>query len=437
MAIRSLVLAYDCNPDWPSLPVVAFKACRALAQVTPTVVATHVRNRPAIERDKIPGAEVVYLDNEYLASPLHKLAKFLRGGTSVAWTLDIAMTYPSYVAFEWEVWKHFRKELKTGGFDVVHRITPMTPTIPSPLAKWSKVPFVLGPINGGLKWPKAFTSELIREREWMTYLRGAYRWLPYYRSTYKRSAAILAAFAHTIADLPAATAPRTIDFPEVGIDATLFADRGREPRSGPMTVLYAGRLVPYKCPDVVVAAFAASPKLREHRLIVVGGGPEQPRLEEIIRENKLENCVQLLGQVPQARVGQLMQEADIFAFPSIRELGAGVIVEAMAAGLPCVVVDYGAPGTLVGPDRGVVVPLGPKEQLVKEFAGALESLVVDRERVQRLGAAANKHALTEYSWEAKAQKTLEVYRWVIGERKDRPRFESGAAPAEKLAAVGG
>jgi glycosyltransferase involved in cell wall biosynthesis len=421
--MRILLLAHDCNPDWPSLPIVAFKACRALAKIAQVVVVTHIRNRTNIDRDGIPGAEIVYLDNEYLASPLYKVAKVLRGGTAVAWTLDVALGYPGYLAFEWEAWKHFRQELKQRAFDVVHRLTPMSPTIPSPLAKWSPVPFVIGPLNGGLRWPKAFLGELHREREWLSYVRAGYRIMPYYRSTYRRSAAVLAAFSHTIADLPAAALPHTIDFPEVGIDPTLFADKGRQLRSGPMTMLYVGRLVPYKCPDVAVSAFAANPALRQHRLLIVGSGPEQPRLEQIIRDNKLEGCVELLGQRTQAEVGKLMQEADLFAFPSIRELGAGVVVEAMASGLACVVVDYGAPGALVGRERGVAVPLGTKEQLVQEFARALEALAGDPQRVLRLSKAASQYALTEYSWEAKARKTLEVYEWAAGRRDAKPVFE--------------
>jgi glycosyltransferase involved in cell wall biosynthesis len=429
--MRVLLLAYDCNPDWPSLPVVAFKQCRALAKVAEVVLATHVRNRPNIDRDQVPGAEVVYLDNEYLASPLHKAAKFLRGGTAVGWTIDVAMGYPAYLAFEWEVWKKFRQALKTGGFDVVHRLTPMSPTIPSPLSSWSKVPFVLGPINGGLKWPQDFKSELHREKEWLTYVRKAYRWLPYSRSTYRRSAAILAGFAHTIADLPAWCHDRTIDFPEVGFDASVFAaEKPRKARSGPMTILCVGRLVPLKCTDVVVSAFATSPALQQHRLKVVGGGPEMARLEQIVRENKLEECVELAGQRSQAEVGKIMREADIFAFPSIRELGAGVLVEAMAAGLTCVVVDHGAPGTLLGENRGIVLPLAPKEKLVRNYAHVLEALVNDPERVMRLGNAANRYALKEYAWPAKASKLLEVYRWVTGQRGTKPTYECPKPMAE-------
>src|SRR5206468_2997884 len=104
------------------------------------------------------------------------------------------------------VWKRYRSEIEEKRFDIVHRLTPMSPTLPSPMASWSRrsgVPFVLGPLNGGLKWPTEYRAELAREREWMSYLREAYRYLPYRKSTYADSSAILSAFAHTASDIGA------------------------------------------------------------------------------------------------------------------------------------------------------------------------------------------------------------------------------------------
>ena len=102
-------------------------------------------------------------------------------------------------------------------------------------------------------------------------------------------------------------------------------------------------------------------------------------------------------------VASLMRQADIFAFPSIRELGAGVVVEAMACGLACVVVDYGAPAVLISEERGVKVPLGDREQLVRHFGDVLERLVADPLTTARLGGSAREHALQFYSWDTKAE----------------------------------
>jgi glycosyltransferase involved in cell wall biosynthesis len=420
--MRVLLLADDCNPNWPSLPVVGYKACRAIGDQVEAVVVTHVRNRAAIAETGMGRCRVEYVDNEYLAAPLYRLSRLLRGGDAVGWTTNVALAYPSYLAFEYEVWKRYRVDLSRGKFDLIHRVTPMSPTIPSPLAEWSEVPFVIGPLNGGLRWPNGFANELVREREWLVPLRKACRSLPYHRATYRKAAAILAAFPHTLDDLPPNSRPRIIPFPEVGIDPELFFGSPRQATEGPVNFVFVGRLVPYKCPDVAVLAFARSPALQRHRLTIVGDGPERPRLEALVRENRLNACVTFLGSCPQTAVGGVMRRADVFVFPSIRELGAGVVVEAMASGLACVVVDYGAPGDLIAPDRGVKVPLGTKRDLIDRFAESMTSLAADRERTARLGSSARDYALTHFTWVEKARKTLEVYRWALHQRTVAPSF---------------
>ncbi len=419
--MRLLLVADDCNPQWPSLPVVGYQTCRSLAELHDVTVATQIRNRPNIETAGFGKAKVVYIDSEYIAKPINAIAKWARGGTSTGWTTNIALNYPAYVCFEWEVWKRFRADLDSGRFDIVQRITPMSPTLPSPLASWSPVPFVLGPLNGGLAWPRAYYGELRREREWMTFVRDACKLAPYHRTTYARSAAILAAFPHTIADLPIKMHGRVIDFPEVGFDPATFYPKER-PASESLTFLFAGRLVPYKCADVVVEAFGRDPLLRKHKLLIVGDGPERPLLESIIRKHQLQDCVQMLGWKTQPEVADLLRTADVFAFPSIRELGAGVVVEAMACGMACLVVDYGGPGGLIHDGIGIKVPLQEKEKMIDDYAAGMVKLAADVPAARAMGVAASRFAFEEYSWLRKAEKYTKVYEWVLGRRKDKPAF---------------
>jgi glycosyltransferase involved in cell wall biosynthesis len=422
--MRVLLLADDCNPQLPSLPVVGYKLCRALGDRVEATVATQIRNRNAIDQAGFGACQVEYLDNSYIANPLFKFNRRIQGGQVVSWTTTMALKYPSTLAFEHEAWKRFGGDLKAGRFDLVHRVTPMSPTLPSPMARWSPVPFVLGPLNGGLRWPAQFRSELAKEREWLTYVRGAYRWLPYYGSTYRRSAAVLAGFDHTIADLPRSAQGRTINFAEVGYDPSLFGSSPRVPRrpGERLTLLYAGRLVPYKCPDVAIRVMAASPSLRRHRLRIVGDGHERPRLEAMVAEHGLSDCVEFVGKLDQAGVGREMRQADIFLFPTIRELGAGALVEAMACGLACAVVDYGAPASLIDASRGIKVPLGTKDEITQSLVSALEPLVEDPTRVAALGESARSYVETYYTWAARASFIIEVYRWVLGQRPDQPVF---------------
>jgi glycosyltransferase involved in cell wall biosynthesis len=420
--MRVLILADSCNPDRASLPVVGYKAALALADVCDVSLATHVRNRESLERTGCGSSEITYIDNEYIAKPMYRLGTLMRGGKSVGWTTAMAMSYLPYIAFEREVWRVFGKRIKSGEFDVVHRLTPMSPTLPSWIAGRGGVPFVLGPLNGGLKWPTQFRSELNREREWLTWLRGIYRLLPYRRRSYRKAACIIAAFRHTKDDLPTWCRDRVVELPEVGVDPEIFRPRVAT-ESDRLAFTFVGRLVPYKCADVAVTAFAQSEVLRRHRLIIVGDGPDRPLIERLVRENNLQDVVELRGWVDQRSVGDVLAASDVFVFPSIRELGAGVVVEAMAASLPSVVVDYGGPGGLINAECGMKVQLGSKESIAAQFRVDLEKLATDSELRGRLGRAARQRVEQHLTWRAKALQTLEVYRWVAGQRPDKPRFE--------------
>ena len=412
---RVLITADDCNPEWPSLPVVGWKYARAIAAECDVTLATHVRNRENIEKIRPEGLDVRYLDTEYVAAPMHRLALLLRGGNEVAWSANMMMNWLPYLAFEREVWKAFRGALRAGEYDLVHRVTPMSPTLPSPMAGWSPVPFVMGPLNGNLPWPEAFRAEQAREREGLRRLRGLYKLLPYARSA-RRAACVLAAFEHTVADLKGVDPAKIVMMPEIGFDPEIFhPPAGPRPseRDGRLRFLFAGRLVPYKLPEAAVRAFALSPELRRHVLHVVGDGPEAPRLKALVEEHGLQDCVVFEGRLSQAEVAARMRESDVFVFPSIRELGAGVVIEAMACGMLCVVADYGAPGALAAQGRGLAVPMAPLEALTESLARALERAAADPEDRLRRAAAGRAHAEALYPWAVKGARTRALFAAVL------------------------
>lgn len=415
-----LLLADDCNPEWPSLPIVGYKYALALGRVARVVVATHVRNRENIEKAGPAGVEFVYLDNERVAAPMYRLATWLRGGSEVAWSTNMIMQYLPYLAFEREAWKHFRADLGAGAFDLVHRITPMTPTLPSYIAGKLSVPFVLGPLNGNLPWPAEFRSEQKRERERLRALRDVAKHLPYARKTFRRAALVLAGFEHTMRELRPLAPGRVVNFPEIGYDPTIFhADRERPAFSGPgpFRFLFAGRLVPYKLPDVAVLAFADAPELAGHSLHVVGDGPEMERLRQIVAECGLQDRVHFEGRRNQSELAGMMRDFDGFVFPSIRELGAGVVIEAMACGMACFVADYGAPGHLAGRGRGATVPIRDHAGYVGQFRKALAAAVSDPARVAALAVAGQAYAERLYPWDRKASETMLYYRDVLAGRQ--------------------
>jgi glycosyltransferase involved in cell wall biosynthesis len=331
---------------------------------------------------------------------------------------------PLFLEFERRAFRRFESELKSGRFDIVHRLTPLSSALPSPIASWSPVPFVIGPVNGGLPYPKEFQREMWQEREWLRYVRGLVRYLPYVRSTYKNAAAVLASGQHTRDRLPIRDPRKVFHFTEVGFDPNSFEPATRHQAGEQLKFIFVGRLVPFKCPRIAISAFGSSPILRRHRLVIVGDGPDRGALEGLISSLGLENTVELTGGLSHKGVAARMRSSDVFVFPSIREAGGSVIAEAMACGLPSVIADYGGPGEMLPPECGIKIPLASADEMIVEFRRALEELAADHDRRERMGAAAIAAIQNNFTWDAKARMIYEVYRWVLGECRDKPDLYS-------------
>ena len=423
---RPLIVAEAANPEWVSVPLVGWSLARALQQRTGGHIVTQIRNRDAILRAGLTeGTDFTVIDSEALARPMWKLASVLRMGSGKGWTTATAISSLVYPYFERLVWTTFRDRLKAGEFDLVHRITPLSPTANSSLAPRCDrigVPFVLGPLNGGVPWPAAFDAERRREKEWLSYVRGAYRALPGRGAMLRRSAAILAGSRHTESEIPALHRERVVYMPENGIDTSRFDRMARPAGQAPLRACFLGRLVPYKGPDMALCA--AAPLLADGRLRldVVGDGPMGDALRRQAHDAGLAEAVTFHGAVPHQRVQDILADCDVLLFPSIREFGGGVVLEAMAVGVVPLVVDYAGPGELVDGSTGFKVALGERNEIVARLRTALEALCADPGQLPVLAAAGRDRVRDLFTWEAKAAQVCEVYDWVTGRRPDKPVF---------------
>ncbi|MCX4243505.1 glycosyltransferase family 4 protein [Paraliomyxa miuraensis] len=423
--IKALLLAEAANPDWTSVPLVGWSHARALFDVVDAHLVTQVRNVEAIEKaGLVRGRELTAIDSEAVASPLFKAMELVRKVTGLGWTFETAMGLLPYYYYEARLWRRFGPEIRARKWDVVHRITPLSPTIPSIIAarcKEARVPFVWGPINGGVPWPPGFGHVQRREGEWLHYVRNAYRVMPGYRSTQRDTTAIIAGSRATFDQLSAQAKPRTVYVPENAIDPARFGRAKSGPVATPLRVAFVGRLVAYKGVDMLLEATAELMRAGKLVLDVIGDGPERGPLAQQIESLGLAPYVRLEGWVEHRLLEGRLLESDVFGFPSVREFGGGVVLEAMALGLVPVIADYAGPAELVTDATGFRVPLGSREQLVAGMRRTLESLVEDPSVIRPMGERARARVLEHYTWEAKARQTLEIYRWVLGQR-DKPDF---------------
>lgn len=420
---RVLVIAEAANPEWASVPLEGWNLASALARVADVHVVTQVRNREAIERvGWRDGREFTSIDSEAVARPVWRFGEALRRATGLGWTAATALESIPYYWFERLVWRRFGEEIRAGRFDVVHRVTPLSPTIPSTIAARchaAGVPFVIGPLNGGVPWPRQFSGVRRREGEWLSHVRGAHRWMPAYRSTRRHAAAILAGSCGAWGELEAVH-DRCVYVPENGV-GPVGLHAGAATSRRPLRVAFVGRLVPYKGPDMLIEAVAALVRAGAVEVDVVGDGPMRGELERLVARSGAGGGVVFHGWLPHRDVQAVLARCHVLGFPSVREFGGAVVLEAMALGVVPVVVDYAGPGEHVTDATGFRIPLGSRAEIVERFRRVLGEIAERPERLPVLAERARERARRLYTWDAKARQVLQVYRWVLG-KAPRPDF---------------
>jgi glycosyltransferase involved in cell wall biosynthesis len=415
--MRVLLIAEAANPEWVSVPLEGWAHSRAIASLVDAHIVTQVRNREAFERAGLTRREFTAINSERIARVAQRIQDVLRGAPGRGWTVGTAVDSLAYPYFERLVWRRFGPALRAGRFDIVHRLTPLSPTAPSPLARRCArigVPFVLGPLNGGVPWPRGFGTARRRECEWLSYIRGAHKLLPGYWSTRRCAAAILVGSRDTWEQMPRRYHDKCVYIAENGVEPSRFQRKVHPQPSTPLRVIFVGRLVPYKGADMLLEA--AAPLIRDGKLVVelVGDGPEMPALRVQVVRDQLTRGVVFTGWLKHEQLQDRLAASDIFAFPSIREFGGAVVLEAMAVGLTPVVVAYGGPKELVTAQTGVLIPMGSREEIVGGFRAALERFAAAPELIRPMGDRARKRVLEHFTWQTKARQVVEVYRMVLG-----------------------
>jgi glycosyltransferase involved in cell wall biosynthesis len=414
---RVLIIAEAANPEWVSVPLVGWSIASALRAHHDVHIVTQVRNRDAFLRaGLVEGTDFTAIDSEAVARPIWKLAGVLRMGQGKGWTMVTALSSAlSYPYFERKLWRAFGGRIRAGEFDLVHRVTPLTPTANSliaPRCRRAGVPFVMGPLNGGVPWPKGFDAERRREREWLSYVRRLHKFSLARLRMIRATAAIISGSRHTASEFASAR-DRVSLIPENGIDPARFPPRA--PLSGtlPLRSAFIGRLVPYKGPDMLIEA--AEPFLRDGSLVldILGDGPMMPVLQAMLTEKGLEKVVTLHGWIDHRDLQAKLAATQLLTFPSVREFGGGVVLEAMALGIVPVIVDYAGPAELVTADTGIKVPLGTRAEVVTGFRAALAGLVAAPERIPQMSAAAARRVAEHFTWDQKARQIGAIYDWAL------------------------
>ena len=325
-----------------------------------------------------------------------------------------SLLQPGYLPFYRRSRRWIRERLAEGEkFDIAHQVVPVAMRYPSPVEGLG-VPYVIGPVGGSLESPPAFMSEE-GATPWYQRLRALDRWRirndRLLRRTYEGADCVMGVADYVGEFLSVLTLRRFEVMSETAVES-MPEEVDRSDRAGPVRLLHVGRIVRTKGLRDLIRAVD---RLRDCDVVldVVGDGNDRASCEALIENLGLGDRITLHGTLPRDTVDDFYRNADVFAFPSYREPGGNVTLEAMSWGLPVIVCRRGGPGAIVTESCAFLLDASSPEQLAADCAAAIRRFVEVPALRERMGAAGRRHVQHTHLWEQKLDAMQLLYEQVI------------------------
>ena len=173
-------------------------------------------------------------------------------------------------------------------------------------------------------------------------------------------------------------------------------------------ILFLGRLVPEKRPELLIDAFK-SINTTNKRLVIAGGSSDTSEYERQLHERaKGDSRILFTGFVTGKPLAELYSNAYCYVLPSDVEGMPMSLLEAMAYGCACVTSDISECSDVLG-ETGAIFTRGD----VAALREVLTALLSNPAYVTKLGAKAKARLESEYDWDSVVERTFEVYKGVI------------------------
>lgn len=456
-----LISAYACNPlatleSYPGEAIVGWNLVRQLSRFHYLSVITREYNRTTLEEAKEKG-KIKNVDFYYIEFP-----NFIE---------DIKGNFFGFRIYYW-LWQikafFLAKELhRENNFDVAHQITFNNDWMPSYIGAYLPLPFIWGPAGGGQKVPPVFYPELslgdkLREisrsisqefwRHTPTRLLGmkkAWAVLVCNRETRKK----VELFSNNVYNFPVngvsmddlisvKTQESKLGFRDSDLGFSSQANHPNDKtdkqtnslthqptnspthqQTNPLTdqrlfrVICTARLVYWKGVTLGIRAFSIFHRNYPDSVFeIIGEGPDVRRINREIEKLGIRKSVNLIPWLPRDELLKRMQKAGVFLYPSLREGGGAVVVEAMASGIPVICLDLAGPGFHIKDEWGIKIEPKNPDYVVKEMAKALERLYLSEDLRREMGRRGRERAEEYYLWDKLGERLQRIYEEVLGGR---------------------
>ncbi|OFT36684.1 glycosyl transferase family 1 [Actinomyces sp. HMSC08A09] len=196
------------------------------------------------------------------------------------------------------------------------------------------------------------------------------------------------------------------------------------------TIVFVGRITRQKGLPHLLRACEQLPA--DVQVILCAGAPDTPEIKAEVEglvahlRDKRTGVVWIEEMLPRPELIAVLAASDVFVCPSVYEPLGIVNLEAMAVGLPVVgSATGGIPDVIVDGETGLLVPIEQVQdgtgtpidpaRFEADLAERLTTLVTDTEAARTMGQAARHRVEEHFAWQAIAQRTMDVYNWVLAQ----------------------
>ena len=196
------------------------------------------------------------------------------------------------------------------------------------------------------------------------------------------------------------------------------------------TIVFVGRITRQKGLPHLLRACEQLPA--DVQVILCAGAPDTPEIKAEVEglvarlREKRTGVVWIEEMLPRPGLIAVLAASDVFVCPSVYEPLGIVNLEAMAVGLPVVgSATGGIPDVIVDGETGLLVPIDQVQdgtgtpidpaRFEADLAERLTTLVTDAEAAKAMGQAARRRVEEHFAWQAIAQRTMDVYNWVLAQ----------------------
>jgi glycosyltransferase involved in cell wall biosynthesis len=169
-------------------------------------------------------------------------------------------------------------------------------------------------------------------------------------------------------------------------------------------MVFLGRLVPEKCPDLLIRAFQLLQQ-SGWKLVLVGGDDCPIFKAQLLNLANNNPNIIFTGQILGTRLAEIVRGSGLFVLPSDIEGLPMAMLEAMAEGIPILASDILPHRQLLGQNRGVLFRKGDINSCIDKLDWAINNT----KEIQKFAEQAKSYVIANYNWEQITSKFIDLY----------------------------